>query len=131
MGLVAVAGLWMLWPILTPEALADYFHPASVLMMPLPEECLPTNVPPPTSAMKIIDDQRIFYHLIFQKVLVCRMVHQYPNIDAALGSTIRRQWLPLYVGCCSSQFRRHVSVVVARVDERGTAIVEAALLRSE
>jgi hypothetical protein len=50
--------------------------------------------------------------------------------EQAFDQNTRRRWLPLYVGCCSYQYRRHVAVVIAQQDERGSLISQAALIQS-
>ena len=117
------------------RALAECLRPTTVIMLPLPEGCVHTNESPPASAMRIIEDQRNSYHLSLQEVVVFRI----PNGGSPLDSDFtkwnideesRKRWLPLYVGCCTYQFRRHVAVIVPAVGEHGSLVVTAALVQS-
>jgi hypothetical protein len=133
--LVVVAVLWIVRPYGATQAVAEYFRSTTVQMMPLPEGCVPTNETPPSNLTRIVEDERRFYRLSLQKVIVCRSNRRFPQTEpdftnAAFSEETRKRWLPLYVGCCAYQFRRHIAVVVADVDERGPVIVEAALVQS-
>jgi hypothetical protein len=82
-----------------------------------------------------VENQRSFYRLSLQKIVVCRTSRKFPQVEPDFTEQVfdqntRQNWLPLYVGCCSYQYRRHVAVVIAKQDERGTLISQAALIQS-
>jgi len=128
--------LAMVWPISLGTALRTFrecLRPTTVLMMPI-NECTPTDAVPPPNLMQIVDIQQRLYHLTLQKVSVCFTSSRLPTMeedfgDVAFSAATRARWLPLYMGCCSYQFRRHVTVVAARAREGGSIIVEAALIQ--
>ncbi len=133
--ILIVAGLWIGGPFGATQALGEYLHPTTVEMMPLPDGCVPTNETPPANLMRIVEHQKNVYHLALQKVIVCRTARKFPHIEpdfteAAFSKETRKRWLPLYLGCCSYQFRRHVAVVVFDSNESGSIMVEAALIQS-
>jgi hypothetical protein len=127
--------LWVSKPYGATQALGECLRPTTVEMMPLPDGCIQTHETPPVNLMRIVEYQRNFYHLALQTVVVCRTARRLPQsepgfTEAAFSEEIRKRWLPLYVGCCSYQFRRHVAVVLADVNNNGSLIVEAALVQS-
>ena len=127
--------LWVSEPYGAAQALAECLRPATTKMMPLPEGCIQTSETPPENLMRIVERQRASYGLTLQRVVVCRTARRLsssgPDLaEAAFSEETRKRWLPLYVGCCSYQFRRHVAVVVADVSENGSLLVEAALVQS-
>jgi len=133
--LFAIIVLWMSEPYGVTQALGDCVRPTTVTMMPLPEGCVQTSEVPPARLMQIVESQRAFYDLALQDVVVCRSPRRFPQdesafLELAFSEEVRKQWLPLYIGCCSYQFRRHITVVVAEVGERGSTIVVAALIQS-
>jgi hypothetical protein len=132
---LAATAFWISRPYGAKEVVAEYFRPTTVEKMPLPEGCAQTSETAPANLMRIVEYQKTFYHLTLQEVVVCRTARRFPQSEpgftgAAFGEETRKRWLPLYVGCCSYQFRRHVTVVVADVNENGSVIVEAALVQS-
>jgi|ERR1700733_13065645 hypothetical protein len=117
------------------QALSEYSWPTTVELMPLPADCVPSNETPSSEALRIVEFQRSFYRLNFQKIAVCRTPHRFPEgepdfTERVFDSRTRRKWLPLYVGCCSYQNRRHVAVVISQQDEKGTLISQAALIQT-
>ena len=103
--------------------------------MPLPADCVPSNEAPSPEALRIVQCQKSFYRLALQEVVVCRTPRKFPNIEPdfteqVFDQSTRRKWLPLYVGCCSYKFRRHVAIIIAQQDERGSLISQAALIQS-
>lgn len=133
--IVAAGGVRISGLTAATRALREYFRPTVVKMMPLPKGCTPTDETPPANLMRIVEYQRNFYHLEMQKVIVCRTNNVLPQggpefLKEVFGDEIRKRWLPLYVGCCSYQFRRHVVVVIASADLNGSVVVEAALIQS-
>lgn len=126
---LAASVLWVIAPNAPKRALGEYFRPTTVKMMPLPKWCVQTDEAPPTNLMHIVEYQRSFYGLQLQKIVVCRTKERIPA-GPAFDEDIRHRWLPMYVGCCSYQFRRHVAVVLANVDDSGSVIVEAALIQN-
>jgi len=126
---VVVAGATcILAPSSARRALGECLRPATVEAIPLPAGCIPTNEAPPARAMAIVETERSHYHLRLQKVLVCRTATR--QLPGFLVKQVESRWLPLYVGCCGFQFRRHVAVVVACDDGDGSMVVEAALLQN-
>jgi len=104
------------------QALGEYLWPTTVKLMPLPSDCVPTNEASSPEALRIVEYQRNFYRLSLQKMVVCRTPRKFPEMEPdfteqAFDQNTRRRWLPLYVGCCSYQYRRHVAVVIAQLDE--------------
>lgn len=88
-----------------------------------------------TRSLRIVQCQKSFYRLALQEVVVCRTPRKFPNIEPdfteqVFDQSTRRKWLPLYVGCCSYKFRRHVAIIIAQQDERGSLISQAALIQS-
>ena len=76
-----------------------------------------------------------FYQLALQEMVVCRTPRKLPNIEPdfteqVFDQSTRKKWLPLYVGCCSHKYRRHVAIIIAQQDERGSLISQAALIQS-
>lgn len=127
--------LWAWIPNSIKQTLTDSLGPTTVEIMPLRDGCAVSNEVPPSGLMRIVEYQREFYHLTLQKVVVCRSAKRFTQAEPtfaeeAFSEDTRRRWLPLYVGCCSYQYRRHVAVVVADVNKSGSVIVEAALIRS-
>lgn len=117
------------------QAMGEYFWPTTVTMMPLPSDCVPTDEPPSSEALRIVQYEKSFYHLALQKIVVCRTPRKLPTMepdftDQVFDKSTRRKWRPLYVGCCSYQYRRHVAIVIAQQDERGYLISQAALIQS-
>jgi hypothetical protein len=115
------------------RTLGECIRPTTVEMMPLPKGCVPTTEAPPANLMRIVDRQEGFYRLTRQKLVVCTTASRLPSgepdfSEAAFAEDVRRRWLPLYVGCCSYQFRRHVTAVAADPKEAGSVVVEAALV---
>ncbi len=132
---LAATVLWISTPYSAKQAVGECFRPTTLKMMPLPDGCVQTDETPPANLMRIVEYQRAFYHLTLQRVVVCRTSRRFPQSEpgfahAAFSDEIRKRWLPLYVGCCSYQFRRHVTVLVEDADENGSVIVEAALVQS-
>jgi len=130
-----LVALWAMSVPGAPQALRECLRATTVEMMPLPEGCAPTDETPPASLMRVVEQQRDFYHLTLQRLILCRTPRRFPQSEPSFAETAfdaatRRRWLPLYVGCCSYQFRRHVAVVVADVNESGSMVVEAALVQS-
>jgi hypothetical protein len=132
---VSISVVWLSGSLVLTQALIDIVVPRAVKMMPLPEGCALANEPPPPSLMRMIGFQRDYYRLTLQNVVVCRTPHRFPLSEpdftnAVFGEETRKIWLPVYVGCCTYEFRRHFAVVVADVTDGGTLIVEAALVQS-
>jgi hypothetical protein len=132
---VVIAALWVGRHPGVTRGLSQYFNRTTVEMMPLHDGCNSTNDTPPASLMRIVREQEAFYHLTLQRVIVCRTAHSPPVFEpdftgAVFSEQVRKRWLPLYVGCCSYQFRRHVTVVAIDVNQSGSVIVEAALIQS-
>jgi hypothetical protein len=133
--LFAIFVLWISEPYGAMQALGECLRPTTLTMIPLPEGCEQTSEVPPANLMRIVEYQRAFYHLTLQRLVVCRSPRRYPQneptfSELAFSEKVRKQWRPLYVGCCSYQFRRHVTVVVAENNERGSVLVVAALIQS-
>src|SRR5437762_9065758 len=132
---LAGAALWICAPYTAKQALGECFRPTTLRMMPFPEGCVPTGEKPPANLMQIVEDQKKLYHLAVQQVVVCRTANRLPQGEpyfakGATGEEIRKRWLPLYAGCCSYQFRRHVAVVVVKVYQSGSVLVQAAWVQS-
>lgn len=113
----------------------EYLGPGGMQMMPLPKGCLPVHEGSPVALLEIVEGQKKAYRLELQRIIVCRMSSQLPNREpdftlAAFDDKTRSQWLPLYVGCCAYQFRRHVTVVAQQNDGQGAIVVMAALIQS-
>ena len=135
LAILLAAALWTWVPNSVKHALSESLRPTTVEMMPLPDGCAVSNEAPPSNLMRIVEYQKTFYHLALQKVVVCRSAKRFTQAEPtfteeAFGEDVRKRWLPLYVGCCSYQYRRHVAVVVADVNQSGSLIVEAALTQS-
>jgi hypothetical protein len=127
--------LLQLCPLGITHALTEYLLPTTVQLMNLPSDCVPSNETPSPEALRIVEYQRSFYRLSFQKIVVCRTPRKFPSMepdftDQVFAQNTLRKWLPLYVGCCSYQYRRHVAVVISQQDERGALISQAALIQS-
>jgi hypothetical protein len=115
--------------------LGECLRPTTVEMMPLPNGCVQTTEVPPSNLMRIVDYQQSFYHLTRQRLVVCvtpaRLPLSEPDFTrATFPREVRTRWLPLYVGCCSYQLRRHVAVVAASPSRAGSIVVEGALIQS-
>jgi len=131
----ATAALWIYGPNSAKQILGEYFRPTTVMMMPLPEGCIQSKETPPANLMRIVESQKSFYRLTLQDLVVCRTAKRFPQgghgiAEAIFSEEVRKRWLPLYVGCCSYQFRRHFAVVVTDARENGSVMVEAALVQS-
>lgn len=116
-------------------ALSEYLWPTAVELMPLPADCVPANETPSSETLRIMEFQKGFYRLNFQRIAVCRVPRRFPEGEPAFTEQVfdqetRRKWLPLYVGCCSYQYRRHVAVVISQQDKKGSLISQAALIQS-
>jgi hypothetical protein len=72
-GLISLSALviWFAAP-LDYRAFSEAFRPTTVEMLPIPDGCVPTDVPPPAPLMQVVDRQRICYRLRLQKVFVCK-----------------------------------------------------------
>jgi hypothetical protein len=117
------------------QALSEYLRPTAVELMPLPADCVPSNEATSSEALRIVEFQKSFYRLNFQKIAVCQTPRRFPEgepdfTEQVFDQETRRKWLPLYVGCCSYQYRRHVAVVISQQDEKGSLISQAALIQS-
>jgi hypothetical protein len=122
-------------PLGVTQAMGEYLRPTTVKLMPLPPDCVPSNETLSPEALRIVEYQRNFYRLVLQKIVVCRTPCKFSTTEPdfteeAFDQSTRRKWLPLYVGCCSYKYRRHVAVVIAQQDERGCLISQAALIQS-
>ena len=135
--LTITLGAALLWggPFGAIQAVGEYLWPTTIKFMPLPSDCIPSNESPSPEALRIVEYQRSFYQLSLQKIVVCRTPRKFPGTepdftDDVFDRNTRGKWLPLYVGCCSYQYRRHVAVVIAQQNERGSLISQAALIQS-
>jgi hypothetical protein len=122
--------LWFVSP-LDYRVLLEALRPTTVEMLPIPDGCVATDAAPPPTLMKVVEQQKSFYHLKLQKVVVCKTTTRLsPDFPShTLHGIGAEQWLPLYVGCSSYQHRRHVVVEVASVDETGSVVAQAALVQ--
>jgi hypothetical protein len=134
---ISTLGFALLWggPFGVTRAMGEYLWPTTVKLMPLPSDCVPSNETPSSEAHRIVEYQKSFYGLSLQKIVVCRTARNFPGMEPdfteqAFDQNTRRNWLPLYVGCCSYRYRRHVAVVIAQRDARGTLSSQAALIQS-
>jgi hypothetical protein len=130
-------GLVLVWagPLSVAQAFGEYLWPTTVKLMPLPSDCVPSEEAPSPAALRMVEYQRSFYRLALQKIVVCRTPRKFPTMEPDFTEQVfdrstRGKWLPLYVGCCSYQYRRHVAIVIAEQDERGSLISQAALIQS-
>lgn len=125
-------GIWIFEPLDVAEAVGEYLIPTTVEIIPL--ACTQTNQEPPADLMQLVNTQENFYHLTLQKVTVCLSSVKGPSQKGFSGlprdEEFRMRWKPLPERCCTSQFRRHVLVVVGDFNEGGSVIVEAALIQS-
>lgn len=85
--------------------------------------------------MRTIVQQRQAYGLRLQQVIVCRTsdtrgVGGGDVSDLFFSPEQRNTWLPMYVGCCTYQFRRHIVVLTGEVQGTDVVLVEAALVQS-
>ena len=90
---------------------------------------------PSPEALRIVEYQRSFYRLALQEIVVCRTPRKLATMEPdfteqVFDASTRRKWLPLYVGCCSYKYRRHVAIVTAQQDEKGPVISQALLIQS-
>lgn len=134
---MVATSLALLWgtPFGAKQALREYLWPTTVQWMPLPADCTSSNETPSPGVLRIVELQRSYYGLSLQKIMVCRIPRRLPRMepdftDQLFRPEVRRKWLPLYVGCCSYRKGRHTAVVIAQIDERGSLIVQAALIQS-
>jgi hypothetical protein len=134
---VSLAALFAMRPWRTCALLAgrEYFSRTTEIMMPLRDHCTTVNEAPPDGFMTIVEMQRASYGLELQRVAVCRSERQWPQgepefTQAAFSDQTQEQWLPLYLGCCSYQFRRHVTVVATQRSGSGSVVLMAALVQS-
>jgi hypothetical protein len=134
---VITLGLALLWggSLGVIQATGEYLWPTTVQLMPLPADCVPSNEAPSPEALRIVQYQKSFYQLALQETVVCRTPRKFSNIEPdfteqVFDQSTRRKWLPLYVGCCSYKYRRHVAIIIAQQDERGSLISQAALIQS-
>jgi hypothetical protein len=116
-------------------ALGEYLRPTTVEAIPLRQGSVETGEPPPADLMRIVETQKALYNLALQKVVVYRSPFRVPALERRfaglpLGEEALRRWRPLSRGCCSCQFGRHVIVLVADSTEKGSVLVEAALVQS-
>jgi hypothetical protein len=103
--------------------------------MPLPNDCVETAEAAPANLLRIVRHQKEFYHLSLQRMVRCRTTRRFPHSEpdftnAVFSEEVRKRWLPLYVGCCSYQFGRHVAVVVVHDRSSGSLVLEAVLIQS-
>jgi hypothetical protein len=131
LGLTSLGGR----PFGVTQAIGEYLWPTTVELMSLPSDCVPSNEAPSPEALRIVEYQENFYRLSMQKIIVCRTPRMFPRMEPDFTNQVfdqntRERWLPLYVGCCSYRYRRHVSVVIAQQDQRGSVISQAALIQS-
>ena len=124
---VITLGLALLWSgsIGVIQATGEYLWPTTVQLMPLPADCVPSNEAPSPEALRIVQYEKSFYQLALQEMVVCRTPRKLPNIEPdfteqVFDQSTRRKWLPLYVGCCSYKYGRHVAIIIAQRDERGS-----------
>lgn len=132
--LVAFAMLFSLLPRGATDALLEYTRPTTVQYMPLPRECVSTTEPPPQELMHIVSSQETHYSLELQKVIVCRTARNLPQnapyfSKETYAADLMKRWLPLYVGCCSYKYKRHVAIIAYSSDGRGSLFAEAVLIQ--
>jgi hypothetical protein len=124
---VVVSVLWVGGPFGVTQALGEYLRPTTVELVAL-RGCVETQETPPAKLMRLVENQKVVYRsaLELQKVVVCRDPSRPPQAERRFLAP--KGWVPPYVGG-SYSYRRHVIVVVADSDERGSVIVEAALIQ--
>lgn len=131
---MAIAAAWLVVARGTMHAILECMRPTSVVLLSLPDACVPTNEVPPARLTQIIEQQRDSYHLALQKVTVCRTNESArilaPDGQVILSADQAKKWLPLYVGCCSYQFGRHVVVLIGDIQGKQAIIVQAALVQT-
>jgi hypothetical protein len=112
--------------------LRECFRPTTVEMVPLPTGCVQTMEAPPSDLVRLLNQQKDFYHLKLQKTIVCRTQTRLiqNQLNAMISSEPHQDWLPLYIGCCSYQFHRHFLLLAARVDDSGSIVLAAAMIQS-
>lgn len=134
---IITLGLALLWggSLGVTQATGEYLWPTTVRLMPLPSDCVPSEEAPSPETLRIVEYQKSFYRLALQRIIVCRTPRKLPAMepdftDQVFDQSTRRKWLPLYVGCCSYKYRPHVAIIIAQQDERGSLILQAALIQS-
>jgi hypothetical protein len=130
---VIVLLAWFGRSFVAAQSIVDLASP-QLQTMPLPEDCVAVDETSPASLLRIVEYERDFYHLTLQKVVVCKTPRRLPQSEPDFTNTFfdqetRRRWLPMYVGCCAYEFRRHFAVVVADVNSEGSLVVEAVLVQ--
>jgi hypothetical protein len=119
----------------TRLALAEYFRPTTSELMPLSEDCVEVREQPSVKFLQIVRSQELAYNLTLQKIVSCKTQHQIPLAEPSFSQLMfdqetRNRWLPLYIGCCTYQFRRHFTVVAAQPSEGGFDVTRAALIQN-
>ena len=116
-------------------ALAEYFRRTTIEGNYLPPGCIAEPGPLPPNLLRIIQEQRDINRLALQRVVGCRSPNKLPEFEAhsiglrsAFGE--RNDCRPLYNGCCSCEFGRHVMVLAAESRDDGSVLVQANLIRS-
>ena len=129
-GLLLVV-FWFATPPAGKATVEEAFGATTIEAPPPPEACVYSAGPPPAALMRVVEQQRSFYRLSLQRVIVCKTKDRLPPDFSArrFGNDSGRRWLPLYVGCCSYQVRRHVVVEVVAPDDAGFIVVQAALVQ--
>jgi len=133
--LLGVFIVWMAGLFGTLQAVGEYLKPTVVDDLVPPPGCGQTGEAAPADLMRVVENQRNLYHLDLQKVVVCKSAQRMPALERRFaglpfGEGAVKHWKPLSEGCCSVQHGRHVLVMVADSSERGTVLVEAALIQT-
>jgi hypothetical protein len=131
--LYVIAVLWTGVLLDVPQALGEYLRPTTEESGYMPQGCILTNETPPPDLMRIVENQKEFYHLTLQKVVVCRSTRRLLGFEQRfVGLPFGDEDLcrPLLKGCCSCQFGRHVVVAAANPTDTGSVLVGASLIQS-
>jgi len=130
---LVVPVLWMGSFFDVAQALGEYLYPTRVDGGYLPQGCTQTNETPPLDLMRIVEEQEKLHHLVLQKVTVCRSTDRLLGFErrfAGLPLGDEDHCRPLYGGCCSCQFGRHIIVEAADPAGVGSVLVRANLIQS-
>lgn len=114
---------------------SECLRPTTVEIVRLPEGCIESNETALVELMKLVEQQRAWYGLTLQTVIVCKTPRPLgtgqPGLtDGVFDSATNRRWLPNKIGCCTFTFHRHFIVEAAMNSPTQATVVLAALIQS-
>lgn len=115
------------------SAVIEYVRPTTVEGDMRPPGCVVSAELAPKGLMEIVQAQASIHRLEIQRTAVCSYTRRLPWFEGrpkTIAENLKEsQCRPLYGGCCSCQFGRHVLVVAAEGRDSGSVLVQANLIQ--